>query len=141
MSWLYNGEVITELPSNCVGFVYCIENLLDGRKYIGKKLANFSKTTYKTVKLKDGTKKKKKIKGKIESDWKDYFSSSDELKLDVEKYGKENFKREILRFCTDKNECNYWEAKLQFENDVLIKEDWYNSWIMVRVRKSKSLLK
>ena len=139
MSWLYNGHEITELPEDCVGFVYCIENLVDNRKYVGKKLANFSKTTYKTVTLKNGTKKRKKIRGKIESDWKDYYSSSDELKSDVALHGKHNFKREILRLCKDKNECNYYEAKLQFDNDVLIKDDWYNSWIMVRVRKSKSL--
>jgi hypothetical protein len=140
MTWEYQGQVVDQLPDNCVGFVYLIENLTNGRKYIGKKLAFFSKTSYKTIKQKNGTKKKKRIKTKIESDWKDYYSSSDELKADVEIFGKDSFRREILRICKDKNECNYWEAKYQFEYDVLLKDEWYNSWIMVRVRKSKSLL-
>ena len=61
-----------ELPEDCVGFVYLITNLINDRKYIGKKLAKFSKTTYKTVKLKNGTKKKKKIRSKIDSDWQDH---------------------------------------------------------------------
>jgi hypothetical protein len=62
MSWYYQNQLITELPEDCVGFVYCITNTTTGRMYIGKKLAKFSKTTYKTIKLKNGTKKKKKIR-------------------------------------------------------------------------------
>ena len=69
MTWLHKGEVVETLPEDCVGFVYLITNTVSGRKYIGKKLAKFSRTTYKTVKLKNGNKKKKKIRGKIESDW------------------------------------------------------------------------
>ena len=65
MTWYYQNAVVTELPEDCVGFVYIITNNLSGRKYIGKKLAKFSKTTYKTVKLKNGTKKKKKIRSKL----------------------------------------------------------------------------
>ena len=61
MTWFFQGTEVTELPEECIGFVYLITNTLSGRKYIGKKLAKFSKTTYKTVKLKNGTKKKKKI--------------------------------------------------------------------------------
>ena len=67
MSWLFEGNTIEVLPEDCVGFVYLITNKLTGRKYIGKKLAKFSRTTYKTVKLKNGNKKKKRIRGKIES--------------------------------------------------------------------------
>ena len=62
MMWLYQNLPVTELPEDCVGFVYLITNNLSGRKYIGKKLAKFSKTTYKTVKQKNGTKKKEKSK-------------------------------------------------------------------------------
>jgi len=68
MTWSYQGQVVEELPEDCVGFVYLITNIVSGRKYIGKKLAKFAKTTYKTIKLKNGTKKKKKIRSKIESD-------------------------------------------------------------------------
>jgi len=68
MSWYYENQLIEELPETCVGFVYLITNNITGRKYIGKKLAKFSKTSYKTVKLKNGNKKKKKIRSKIDSD-------------------------------------------------------------------------
>jgi len=73
MSWYYENQLIEELPETCVGFVYLITNNITGRKYIGKKLAKFSKTSYKTVKLKNGNKKKKKIRSKIDSDWRDYY--------------------------------------------------------------------
>ena len=77
MTWIYQGQVVEELPDDCVGFVYIITNTISGRKYIGKKLSKFSKTTYKTVKLKNGTKKKKRIKSKIDSDWQTYWGSEE----------------------------------------------------------------
>lgn len=138
--WIYNGTEVIEAPEDVIGFVYCVTNLLNGRKYIGKKLFSFSKTTYKTVKLKNGTKKKKKIRSKIDSDWRDYWSSSEELKADVQQLGQHNFKREILRYCNSKNELSYFEAKYQFDNDVLLDETkWYNGWVSVKVRKFKLL--
>ena len=73
MVWLYENTQIEQLPNDCVGFVYLITNNTTGRKYIGKKLAKFSKTTYKVVKLKNGNKKRKKIRSKIESDWQNNF--------------------------------------------------------------------
>ena len=57
MTWHYRGTIVETLPDECVGFVYLITNLISGRKYIGKKLAKFAKTSTKTVKLKNGTKK------------------------------------------------------------------------------------
>ena len=80
--WIYKKKEITELPDDCVGFVYLITNLTSDRKYIGKKLAKFSRTTTKTVTLKNGTKKKKKVRSKIDSDWLDYYGSSNELNKD-----------------------------------------------------------
>ena len=136
MSWYYNNQEITELPEDCVGFVYLIVNKANGRMYIGKKLAKFSKTTYKTVTLKNGTKKKKKIKGKVESDWLDYYGSSNELNKDVESLGKENFTREILFFCKSKAECSYIEAREQFARKVLESDDYYNNNIMCRIHGS-----
>ena len=139
MTWYYKGSVIEEISEEYIGFVYLITNNISGRKYIGKKLAKFSKTTYKTVTLKNGTKKKKKIKGKIESDWKDYYGSSDALTADVVKLGKENFTREILYFCKTKAECSYIEAREQFARKVLESDDWYNGHIQVRVHGSHIL--
>jgi len=136
MTCLYKNTIILELPDDCVGFVYLITNNLSGRKYIGKKLAKFSKTTYKTVKLKNGTKKKKKIRGKIDSDWRDYYGSSPELTKDVVALGAENFTREILFYCKSKSECSYIEAREQFERKVLETNDYYNGHIQVRVHGS-----
>jgi superfamily II DNA/RNA helicase len=139
--WLYNNEEITELPEDCVGFVYLITNLASNRKYIGKKLAKFSKTSYKTVTLKNGTKKKKKIKSKVDSDWLEYYGSSIELNKDVELLGEENFRREILFFCKSKAECSYIEAREQFTRKVLETTDYYNGQISVRVHGSHILNK
>jgi len=139
--WTYQDQIVAELPEDCVGFVYLITNLTNDRKYIGKKLAKFSKTTYKTVQLKNGTKKKKKIRSKIDSDWQEYFGSSKELLADVEKLGKENFKREILYYCCSKAECSYIEAREQFDRKVLESTDYYNGQISVRVHGSHILKK
>ena len=139
MTWEFQGELVTELPEDCVGFVYIITNILSGRKYIGKKLAKFSKTTYKVVKLKNGTKKRKKIKSKIDSDWQEYYGSSPNLTADIDKLGKENFKREILHYCTSKAQTSYLEAKEQFLRQVLESEEYYNGHIQVRVHGSHIL--
>jgi hypothetical protein len=98
MSWYYENTLIESLPEDCIGFVYLITNKTTGKKYIGKKLAKFSKTTYKVVKLKNGTKKKKRIRSKVDSDWQEYYGSSDALAKDVETLGASNFVREILYY-------------------------------------------
>jgi hypothetical protein len=136
MSWLYKNTQIKVLPEECIGFVYLITNNLSGRKYIGKKLAKFSKTTYRTVKLKNGKKKRKKIKGKIESDWQTYFGSNIELNQDIDRLGAGNFTREILYYCRSKAECSYIEAREQFQRKVLESNDYYNGQISVRVHGS-----
>ena len=136
MSWTYQNEIVESLPDDCIGFVYIITNLTTGRKYIGKKLAKFSKTTYKTVKLKNGSKKKKKIRSKIDSDWKEYYGSSPNLQADIDTQGKDNFSREILYYCKSKAECSYVEAREQFTRKVLESDDYYNGHIQVRVHGS-----
>ena len=136
MTWYHQGAIVESLPEDCVGFVYLISCNTSGRLYVGKKLAKFAKTTYKTVKLKNGTKKKKKIRSKIESDWQDYYGSNIELNKDVELYGKENFTREILHYCKSKAETSYVEAREQFDRKVLESDDYYNGHIQVRVHGS-----
>ena len=139
MNWYYQNNVVESLPDDCVGFVYLITNLTNNRKYVGKKLAKFTRTTLKTVKKKDGTKKKKKVVQKIGSDWEDYYGSSNELNKDVESLGKENFSREILFFCKSKAECSYIEAREQFQRRVLESTEYYNNNIMCRIHGSHIL--
>ena len=136
MQWIYKNEPVEQLPEDCVGFVYEITNLLSGKRYIGKKLAKFAKTTYKTVKLKNGTKKRKKIRNKIDSDWQTYYGSNDQLNKDVAALGQDNFTREILYYCYSKAECSYIEAREQFTRKVLESEEYYNGHIQVRVHGS-----
>jgi hypothetical protein len=136
LSWTHNGAIVEVLPEDCIGFVYLITNTVSGRKYIGKKLAKFSKTSYKVVTQKNGVKKKKKIKSKVESDWQTYYGSNDVLNEDVNNLGKDKFIREILFYCNSKAQCSYIEAREQFTHRVLETTDYYNGQISVRVHGS-----
>jgi hypothetical protein len=136
MTWTYQGLPVEELPEDCVGFVYLITNRVSGRKYIGKKLAKFSKTSYKVVKLKNGTKKKKRVRSKIDSDWLTYYGSNEELNKDVAAMGADQFTREIMYYCRSKAECSYIEAREQFTHKVLESQEYYNGQISVRVHGS-----
>jgi len=134
--WTYKGTEVVALPEDCIGFVYIIVNVLTGKKYIGKKLAKFSKTTYRVVKLKNGNKKRKKIRSKIDSDWQTYFGSNDQLNKDILAQGADNFTREILFYCKSKAECSYVEAREQFNHKVLESDDYYNGQIVCRIHSS-----
>ena len=137
MTWIYKNSVDFTIPDDAVGFVYLITNKLNNKKYIGKKMLWFKKTTYKTVTIKKtGLKKKKKIKSQVESDWKEYWSSSEILKEEVSKLGSDNFIREILHFCYTRAECSYVEAAEQFSRRVLETDEYYNGWISVKIHKS-----
>ena len=135
MQWQYQQTAITELPENCVGFVYEITCLENQRKYIGKKLAKFKTTRYKMHTQKNGKKIRKRIRGAVASDWQEYYGSSDRLNEDIAKFGKDKFKREILFYCYSKAECNYVEAREQFARKVLETDRYYNGHIRVRVHK------
>lgn len=126
MSWLYEGKEF-EYTDEYYGFVYLIENLENGKKYIGRKY--LTKAATKTVKG-----KKKKIR--VESDWDSYYGSSPALRDDVEKYGRENFKRTILRLCKSRGECNYYESKLIFETDAILDGNYYNNWVSCKIQAS-----
>jgi len=130
VNWTYQGKPLETLPEECVGFVYLITNTKTGRMYVGKKLAKFKRSR---PPLKG---KKNKRRHTVESDWQDYYGSSDLLTEDVDKLGKEKFTREILHLCKSKGECNYIEAKEQFARGVLESDDYYNGHIRVRVHGS-----
>ena len=132
--WTYQEKPIDELPEDVVGFVYQITNTTNDRMYIGKKLAKF-KRSRRPLK---GRKNKRRYK--VDSDWQEYYGSSDELTLDIKKLGKEHFKREILFYCYSKAELNYVEAREQFARKVLESDNYYNGHIRVRVH-GKGIIK
>ena len=135
MNWTYQGNKIDTISDEYEGFVYLITNLKTGQKYIGKKLAKF-KTTKPPLKG-----RKNKRRGYKESDWKDYWGSSDRLNADVQSLGPENFTREILYFCKSRAEMSYIEAREQFDRRVLETDEYYNGIINVRVGGSDKLRK
>jgi len=132
--WIYGQKTVDELPEDVVGFVYLITNLTNGRMYVGKKLARFKRSR---PPLKG---RKNKRRYKVDSDWRDYYGSSDELSADVMKLGKDKFQREILFYCHSKAELSYVEAREQFARKVLESNDYYNGHIRVRVH-GKGILK
>ena len=133
MIWTYQQQPLEEIPEGYIGFVYLITNLTTGQKYIGKKLAQFKKTR---PPLKG---KRLKRRSTVESDWRDYWGSSERLQADVNTLGPENFTREILYLCKSKAEMSYLEAREQFERRVLETDDYYNGIINVRVGGSNIL--
>ena len=134
MTWLYKNKEVIEIPEDIIGFVYLITNTTNNRKYIGKKLTQFKRSKKP---LKGRTNKRRYT---VESDWKDYYGSSDELSADVEQLGKDKCQREILFWCKNKSELSYIEAREQFTHKVLESRDWYNGHIRVRVHQ-KGILK
>lgn len=129
MTWFYQNEEVNEVPEGIIGFIYLI--IGPTKKYVGKKTFYFSK--FKKVKG-----RRKRVK--VVSDWKTYWSSSDDLKADVIKYGKEAFRREILYFCSNKTQMSYMEVVEQINRGVLISDEYYNQWISCKIRKSRNLI-
>jgi hypothetical protein len=127
--WYYNEKSYEETPEEYQGFVYQITELDTGKKYIGKK--NF----WKPKILPKNSKRSRRVRTRVESDWRTYFGSSEEVKLLIEEKGEKNYKREILRLCQTKGEMSYYEAKLQFERDVLLSDEYYNSFIGCKIHK------
>lgn len=135
MQWTHQGKIVESIPDEYTGFVYLITNLTNNQKYIGKKLAKFTRSK---PPLKG---KKRKRKTLVESDWQTYWGSSDRLNADVLALGQDKFSREILYFCTSKAEMSYIEAREQFDRRVLETDEYYNGIINVRVGGSEKLRK
>ena len=133
--WAYQEKIVEELPEDCEAFVYLITNLIDHKKYVGKKLAKF-KTTKKPLKG-----RKNKRRGTKESDWRTYWGSNTHLVDDVLRLGEHRFTREILYYCPSRGVASYLEAKEQFERKVLESAEYYNGIINVRIGGSEILRK
>lgn len=120
------GENVT-YKADAFGFIYLIHNTVTDKKYIGKKQCL---TKLKRPPLKG--KKNRRIEVK-ESDWKSYTGSSVDLNADIEKYGKDKFNFIILHYCDSKWELGYREIKEQISRDVILREDYYNGILNVRI--------
>ena len=127
-SWTYEGQPFTsDMIGEYFGFVYLITNLDNDKMYVGKK---WFWSTRKLPPLKGKTRKRRVQK---ESDWQKYYGSSDEVKLLVEQHGEDNFKREIIRLCKTKGECSYYELVEQVDREVLLRDNYYNEFIGVKI--------
>ena len=126
--WIYKGKEFTSDDiGKYYGFVYRITNTINGHDYIGRK---FFHTIKKRPPLKG---KKNKRHSKVETDWKTYWGSSEQLLADINTHGKDKFSREIIRLCNTRGETNYCEAYYQFIEGVLLKENNYNGIINIRL--------
>ena len=122
-AWHFEGEPLVELPGKpVIGFVYCITNITNGMRYIGKR--NFYST--RTIKGKKTT---------TESDWRDYWGSNPRLHADVAKLGTLHFYRTIITLCTSKSQMSYQEAQIQFKLGVLTGDNFYNDCIIVKINR------
>ena len=125
--WVYNNKEFNETPDEFQGFVYMVTEKDTGKKYIGKKFFWKPKTLPVTKS------RKRRVRTRVESDWRTYYGSNKEVQTLVESKGKDNYKREILRLCKTKGECSYYEAKLQFQYDVLLSDEFYNEFIGCKI--------
>lgn len=125
-SWVYNSKVIedAEIPEKALGFVYRIKHLESGKYYIGRKTLFSTKT--KQIKG-----KKKKIK--VPSDWKEYWSSSDELKTWVGEVGEDKFVREILMFTDSAAQILYAEECALYHTNAILDDNCLNSNIRAKI--------
>lgn len=132
MTWFYKGtEFKSEDIDGHLGFVYVITDLSTGMKYIGKKTLV---STKRLPPLKGKTRKRVVIK---ESDWKEYYGSSEEVKKLVEEKGSSNFHREILRLCKSKGEMSYYEMKYQLETDCLLRpNEYHNAFVGGKIHRN-----
>jgi hypothetical protein len=139
MTWFYEEKPFSsEDIDGHAGFVYEITDTLNGKKYIGKKKLSSTRT----LKPLKGQKRKRKLVS--ESDWMDYYGSSEEVKALVEEFGTDRFHRKILRLCKTTAEMSYFEMKEQVVNDVLLKpNEYYNAFVGAKIHRNhlKHLIK
>lgn len=79
--------------------IYKITNLVNGKMYIGQ---------HTTTNLDDG-----------------YMGSGLVIRRAIEKYGIENFRKEWIMFCEDRDELNYWE-RVFVDDTWVLRSDTYN---------------
>lgn len=134
LTWYYKGDVLEDeaIPEKAAGFIYLITHTTSDRRYIGRKLL---------TKIHRRQKNKKIIRSRVESDWREYWSSSPEIAKMIEEEGTDNFVREVLVFAQSKGQLNYLEEKFLYSLGVLESESWINSNIRSKMYKRNILNK
>jgi len=127
MEWMWNNMVVNTPQDGCIGFVYRITNMINGKMYIGKK-------TLVQSKLKRIGNRNKRLL--VESNWREYWGSNKQLLEDIAYHGEVNFNREILHWCKTKGDANYLELKQQILHGVLEHPTkYYNNYIGARIHR------
>tara|TARA_R110000744_G_scaffold145058_3_gene257232 strand:- start:3718 stop:4206 length:489 start_codon:yes stop_codon:yes gene_type:complete len=139
ITWTYESqpiENISDMPLNTYGFIYEVEHIPSGRRYLGKKVLYFERNKRLGIRALAALKEERKLKGiggrtplkqKVvtESDWKTYYGSQKEI-LQLVKEGKTtDFSRKILKYVRDKKQLTYFECKYLFINEVLERSNKY----------------
>lgn len=138
--WIWIGqyvESIEEFPKGTFGFVYELVSKETGKRYIGKKQLYSYHTKISKV-FNEKTKRWNKVREvtSTESNWKDYFGSSTEVKDLIKQDGKSNFYRYILAIARSKKELTYLELAHQCKNDVLTDPMYVNSNVLGKFFRS-----
>jgi len=124
--WLYNGKEFTsDMKDDYVGFVYLIENLDNGMKYIGKKLFTSSKTYQRN---------KKKKRMRVESNWDEYTGSNELLNEHVSNGA--NIRKTILYLCKSKGWMSYFETLEILQRQAIQSDEFYNAWVSCKIQRN-----
>jgi hypothetical protein len=134
MTWFYKGKVLTDemIPDKSAGFIYKLTYIPTGQRYIGRKLLTKAHRRQKNKKI---------IRTRVESDWREYWSSSPDVKQLIEEQGADKFVREVLVFAQSKGQLNYLEEKFLYCVGALESNDWLNSNIRAKMFKRNILNK
>ena len=114
VNWYHQGiEIldVSQIPEGVIGFVYRIDNLNNGKIYIGRKAIQ-SKRKRKFGKREIAAMPNKRLKK-----WED-IAKGDKIH------------KQILVYCTSKKELAYWESKYLFCEGTIESENYYNGNIM-----------
>lgn len=126
-TWIYKDLPFTEeMIGDAYGFVYLITNTLTGKSYYGKKFFTKAKTLRR---------KKRNKKLRVQSDWQSYWGSNDLLLNDIEQFGVDHCRREILKLCRTRGECSYWESYYIFQSHALLSDTYYNQWVSCKIHR------